>query len=154
MEKIIYITKEGLEKLKLELQNLINIKRPKTVEMLSVSKSQGDLSENAGYHSAREELEYIDKRIFDIEQTIKTAVVSSSSSSSTITVGATVTVTDVSTNADSTYMLVGSTEADPIKGKISNESPIGSALMGKKVGDTVTITTPMGEIKYKIKKLV
>lgn len=153
MQSIKYITKDGLEKLKFELNELVEKKRPKTIEMLTVSKSQGDLSENAGYHSAREELEYIDKRIFDIEQIIKNSIVSNTSNSMVIAVGCTVVVTDLSTNQDTTFSIVGANEADPLQRKISNESPIGSSLMGKKVGDIVNISTPMGEIKYKIIKL-
>lgn len=148
-----YITKEGLEKLKKELEELINIKRPKTVEMLSISRSQGDLSENAGYHSAREELQFIDSRIAEIENIIKFSVVQNGSSSK-ITVGSTVVVTEVSNNQEFTYTLVGASEANPMEGKISHESPLGAALLDKKIGDIVTISTPAGELKYKITKLI
>ena len=149
MRKKIQITKAGLESLKKELEELVNVKRPKMVERLAYARSQGDLSENSDYANAKEELDFIDGRIDKLEEVIATAeVVKIGANGSGIGVGTTITV---KTNGDKLiFEMVGEWEANPLKRRISPESPLGKALVGKKVGDNVEVEAPAGKISYKI----
>ena len=146
----ILVTKEGLEELKGELGELVNKKRPKLVERLKNAREQGDLSENSDYESAREELSFIDGRIAelgDILHDVKVVRVSKKLKNE-VGVGSIVTL-----HVDGTkhiYKVVGEWEADPADKKISHTSPIGKALMGKKVGDEIEVEAPAGKVVYKI----
>ena len=145
----VLLTKEGLEELKKELIELIDIKRPEVVQKISVARDMGDLSENAAYVSARDDQAFIEGRIAELEEIIKNAVVSTGTAiRGAITVGCKIRVhVD---GSEEEYHVVGGPEADPKERKISNESPLGKALMGKKVGDKVEIEAPMGKLVYTI----
>lgn len=145
----IQLTKSGLEIIKKELDELVNTKRPKIVERLSNARNQGDLTENSDYHNAKEELEFLDGRISEIEGVVKNCqIVSVGSKSGSIAVGTKVTVkTNGSTHL---FHIVGEWEADPIQKKISHTSPLGQALIGRRVGDKVEVAAPAGKITYEI----
>ena len=149
MKKKIQLTKQGLEKLKRELEQLVSVKRPKMVERLSYARSQGDLSENSDYANAKEELEFTDGRIEELEVVVATAeVVKDGGNGDGIGVGTKITVR---TNGDKIiFQMVGEWEADPINKKISPESPLGQALVGKKVGEKVEVEAPAGKLMYEI----
>lgn len=137
-----YLTKEGLTDLRDQLQDLKTVKRREIAEAIHTAKEQGDLSENAEYQQAKEEQQRIEEQIADIEVTIKHAKIIGKSPTSEIDVGNTITL-----NCDGkerVYQIVGSNEADPIQGRISNESPMGKSLIGKKQGESVFIPTPTG----------
>lgn len=152
MSNQIQITKTGLEELKKELEGLSEVKRPKVVDRLAYARSQGDLSENSDYHSARDDLEFLDGRISELEGVIKNAVVvRSNKNSGVVSVG---TIVDVKANGSQhTFSIVGAWEANPAKKKISHTSPLGQALVGKKVGDKVEVEAPAGKLHYEILKI-
>jgi transcription elongation factor GreA len=149
MSKKYLLTQEGLMKLNEELKVLVNEKRKEVIERIREAAAHGDLSENADYAQAREEQSFIEGRIQEIEDMVKNAeIITASTQHSTVTIGSTV---KVKTNGkDKIYAIVGSNEANPGEGKISNESLVGRALLGKKVGDKVKVTTPAGEMEYEI----
>lgn len=144
----VFLTPEGLEELKKELKELIDVKRVEVVQKIAIARDMGDLSENAAYVSAREEQAFIEGRIAELEDIIKNAVVSSGKSTGVIAVGCKIKV-HVDGNEEE-YHLVGAPEADPKVKKISYESPLGKALVGKKVGDVVEMETPDGKVVYTI----
>lgn len=142
-------TKEGLDKLKEELHDLQTKKRFEVAERIKVAKEFGDLSENAEYHEAKEEQSFVEGRMIELEHLIKAAVVADGNDSKgVVCVGSRVKV--LKEGNELTFTIVGSTEADPINGKISLESPIGSALLDHKVGDEVEVEMPAGKIIHKI----
>ncbi len=150
--KKVQISKEGLEALEKELRVLVDEKRPKLVERLEHARNQGDLAENSDYTAARDELEFLDGRISELEEVIDNAVVvNGKSGTSTVAFGTKVTLA-VDKN-EIVYEIVGAWEADPLKKRISHESPLGQALLGKKVGDKVEIEAPAGKIVYTIVKI-
>lgn len=148
MRNNIKLTKEGLEALKSELLELRDVKRPKLVDRLANARSQGDLSENSDYQSAKEELEFLDGRIEELEEVIKRAAVTSSVKADGVDVGTEVTVRVNGSKV--IFNIVGEWEADPVNKKISHESPLGKALVGKKIGDKVDVEAPAGKIQYEI----
>lgn len=149
MKNTLKLTKAGLEGLQKELTELRDVKRPKLVERLAYARSQGDLSENADYQSAKEELEFLDGRIDELTEVTKTAsVVVNNGKAGGIDVGAKVTVKVDDTKI--AFDIVGEWEADPVNKKISHKSPLGLALNGKKVGDKVEVEAPAGTIHYEI----
>jgi transcription elongation factor GreA len=151
MKNNVKLTKQGLDSLRNELEKLRDVKRPKLVERLAYARSQGDLSENSDYQSAKEELEFLDGRIDELEEVVKTASVVSGSGKSQnggIGVGTKVTVKVNGTKA--VFDIVGEWEADPINKKISHDSPLGIALSGKIVGDKVEVEAPAGKLQYEI----
>ena len=144
------LTKEGFETLKQELAVLVDEKRPKIVERLSFARQQGDLTENSDYTNAKEELEFLDGRISELEGVLKTATIVNGSpkTSEGVSVGTTVTL---KVNGDKhIYEIVGEWEADPVNKKISHQSPLGQALVGKKVGERVQVEAPAGKVIYEI----
>ena len=147
-EKVIRLTKQGLDKLKIELEELKKTKRPAVIDRIKRAKDFGDLSENAEYEDARNEQSFIEGRIQELEYMIKYAQVSETHSANEVSLGSNVTVDMDGDKA--TYEIVGSTEADPMHGKISDDSPIGSVLLGKKTGEKVTAKTPGGDLEIKI----
>ena len=153
--KAVYVTPEGLEKLKAELDELVNVRRVALAQRLSVAIKQGDLSENADYITAKEEQGFLEGRIREIEAAIRHAVVIEGPvvTDGRATLGSMVTVVEEGYDDEETYHIVGPLEADPTKGKISNESPLGEALMGRVVGDTVTVEAPVGAIEFRIVKI-
>ena len=147
--KQVQITKQGLESLEAELNGLTSEKRPKLVERLSHARSQGDLAENSDYQNAKDELEFLDGRISELGYVLKNAVVvKAGAKRGQVSFG-----TKVTLKADKkkhVYEIVGEWEADPADKKISHTSPLGQALMGKKVGEKVDVEAPAGKITYKI----
>ncbi|AFR21649.1 MULTISPECIES: transcription elongation factor GreA [Lactobacillus] len=146
-EKSYPMTAEGKEKLQAELKNLKLVKRPEVIERIKVARSFGDLSENSEYDAAKDEQSHVEDRIAQVEDMLKYAQVVDADSvdPNEVSVGKTVTYTEVGTDDAETYTIVGSDESDPLNGKISNDSPIAQALLGKKKGETVSITTPGGQ---------
>jgi transcription elongation factor GreA len=148
MNNHILITEKGLNELKAELSDLKDIKRPALVERLSIARSMGDLAENSDYISAKEELSFMDSRIDELEDLVKEAKVAVPVGFDKIGFGHTVTV--MINSSTTSFQIVGEPEADPAKRKISHSSPLGLALMGKKVGDKVEVEAPVGKILYTI----
>lgn len=146
----IQLTQEGLEELQQELQELKTEKLPTTIKRVAVARDHGDLSENAEYHSAREEQQLLETRIDEIEQIIaKAKVVKHTKSSSKIGMGSDVEVSQKNDKRKKMkFTIVGEFQADPSKGEISSVSPLGKALMGRKKGDTVTVQAPSGALTY------
>ena len=147
------ITAEGLKKLEEELAQRKGAIREEIVERLKEARAQGDLSENSEYDQAKEDQGKNESRIVELEQMIKTAVIidtTASGKEGIVSLGCTVVLKDVETGEEETYAIVGTTEADPFNNKISNESPVGSAILGKKVHDVVVANTPAGELSYEI----
>ena len=148
MKKNITFTKEGFEQLKAELLDLTTNLKPKAVERLSRARAQGDLRENSEYSAAKEDLSFAEGRIREIEELTKLAKVVESTDSKGVSIGTEVTVERA--GKIEIYKIVGEFEADPSQKKLSATSPIGKALTGKNVGDTVEVTVPAGKISYKI----
>lgn len=148
MDTNTYISASGLQGLKDELVNRIKVLRPEIAQKISDAKEMGDLSENFAYHEAKEQQAQNEMRIVDIQEMIVNAVVVEEKVGGSIGLGSTF-VVDIN-GGKKTYEIVGENEADPMSGKISNVSPLGSAFMGKKVGDTVHAEVPSGTIEYKI----
>jgi len=150
LNKQIKVTKSGLVQLEAELDELLNQKRPALVARLERARGEGDLSENSDYTSAREDLEFLDGRIEELKIVISNAVVvpDEPKSNSKVSVGSTVTVNISGKSYE--YKIVGEWEADPVNKKISHESPLGQALMSKKVGEEVEVEAPAGKVLYKI----
>lgn len=149
------LTYAGLRALEDELENLKVVKRKEVAAKIKEAREQGDLSENAEYDAAKDEQRDIEARIEELEAILKNAevVVEDEVDSGRINIGCTVLVHDHEFDEDIEFIIVGSTEANSLSGKISNESPVGQALMGKKVGETVTVETQAGEMKYKVLKI-
>ncbi|MDO4458342.1 transcription elongation factor GreA [uncultured Lactobacillus sp.] len=154
-EKSYPMTAEGKEKLQAELKNLKLVKRPEVIERIKVARSFGDLSENSEYDAAKDEQSHLEDRIAQVEEMLKYAQVVDADSvdPNEVSVGKTVTYTEVGTDDPETYTIVGSDESDPLNGKISNDSPIAQALLGKKKGETVSITTPGGKFDVVINEV-
>lgn len=151
-QKDIYLTVEGMKKLKAELEDLVQNKRKEVARALKEAKEFGDLSENASWDEAKERQAFIESRIAEIESMLKNAkTISKAKSVDKVDVGSVVHV-ELETGVHK-YHIVGSTEANPESGKISNESPIGKALLGKKVGEEIDVEIPAGVITYKILKV-
>ena len=147
------ITAEGLQKLEEELAQRKSVIREEILERIKEARAQGDLSENSEYDQAKEDQGKNESRIVELEQMIKTAVIidtTASGKEGIVSLGCTVVLKDVETGEEETYAIVGTTEADPFNNKISNESPVGSAILGKKVHDVVVANTPAGELSYEI----
>lgn len=151
-KKQFYVTQKGLEDLKTELNNLQKKKRAEVVDRVANARSMGDLSENSEYHAAKEELSLVDGRIEELEEIIKKVqVIKEDGGSKVIGLGSQVTIKV--NNKEEVFSLVGEWEADPHQKKISHESPLGKALIGKKPGDKVEVEAPAGKIAYHILKI-
>jgi len=149
-QTIDYITEEKKKALEEELKNLKGPKRKEILEALEYAKSLGDLSENAEYHQTREDQGKLEARIQKIEQILQSSQVASTNSGDTINIGSKVVVQKEGTKEEKTYQIVGSEEADMAQGKISNRSPFGDALFGKRKGESISFSTPSGVVNYKI----
>ncbi len=142
-QKRTYVTEEGLKKLQDELHQLKTVRRREIAEAIQFAKEQGDLSENAEYVEAKEAQATVEQRILELEATLKNTEIIQKTANGAVAVGDTVTIRF---NGDEkTYTIVGPNEADPSQGRISNESPVGMSLLGKRVGDAVQVRTPTGE---------
>lgn len=149
--KKVLLTYEGIKTLEAELENLKTVRRNDVAEKLKEARAQGDLSENAEYDAAKEEQAEIEVRIVELENMLKNAVVIENEEAvEVVKPGYKVTVYDETFDEELEYLIVGSTEADPINGKISNESPVGKALLNHKIGDEVEVETTDGIDRYKI----
>lgn len=152
MKKNITFTKEGFENLKKELIDLQTNLRPNSVERLAKARAQGDLRENSEYTAAKEDLAFAEGRIREIEELVKRAEIVDNPSSNIINIGSEVLVDR--NGREEKYHIVGEFEADPAQKKLSATSPIGKALIGKKIGDVVSVQVPAGTIHYKILKII
>lgn len=154
MNDQIYLTAEGAEKLKTELAELKGPRRTEMAQRLRSAIQMGDLSENADYHKAKEDQGFLEGRIKELEYLLHNATIVDVSevSRDSVQVGTCVTIQEEGEDPE-TYQMVGASEADPRNGRISNESPIGAALFGKKIGETAIAQTPGGQIKFKILKI-
>jgi transcription elongation factor GreA len=149
MKKQFHLTETGLEELREELQNLVT-SRPAIADAIRVAREQGDLSENAEYQAAKQDQERSETRISELEHILKNmSVIKKPKSGDKVAQGSTVSMKEAG-GKEKTFTIVGTVEADPLEGKISDESPIGKALIGKKVGDDVEITTPADTTTYKL----
>ena len=149
------LTYSGLKKLESELENLKVVRRKEIADKIKEAREQGDLSENAEYDAAKDEQRDIEARIDELEQILKNAevVVEDEVDSDKINIGCTVAVYDEEFDEEIEFKIVGSTEANSLQGKISNESPVGKALLGREVGDEVVVETQAGDITYKVLKI-
>lgn len=147
-----YLTAEGKAKLEDEYRELTEVKRPELASKLKDAIAQGDLKENADYHDAKEQQAFMEGRIKELESLLRNAVVISEGANAKgrIVIGSEVTVTEEGEDVPETYKIVGAAEANPAQGKISNESPLGAALLNKKKGDKVIIDSPDGKTRFKI----
>lgn len=143
-KNVVYLTEEGLEDLKSELDNLINVRRPENILAIKEARSLGDLSENAEYDAARNEQAQIEARVKELERMLENVSIIKEIKTDSVGIGNVVSVKYVDEDDEDEYRIVGSQEADPFEGKISNESPIAQALLDHKVGDTVTVESPNG----------
>lgn len=141
-------TQDGFNKLQQELEDLTKNKRPKAVTRLQTARSMGDLKENSEYGAAKEDLAFIEGRIQELEELLKHGEIIAPHMSNAIDIGCKVSVDKDGTKID--YFIVGEFEADPMQNKLSSTSPIGHALLGKKIGETVEVNVPAGKITYKI----
>ncbi len=154
MTETTYLTAEGAAELKRELDELLNIKRPALAKKLKEAVAEGDLKENADYHDAKEQQAFLEGRIQYLENVLRSAVIiSNDGSGDEVRIGSAVTIVEDGSDETETYIIVGAAEANPREGKISHESPIGSALLGHKRGDSVRAKTPAGDIIFKIKQI-
>ncbi len=151
-EKVFPMTEQGKEKLEKELQVLKSVKRKEVVERIKIARGFGDLSENSEYESAKDEQAFIEGRISTIENMLQNSQIIDSSNSveGVVTLGRSVMFKELPDGLEEEYTIVGKAEADPFSGKISNESPIAQALLGKTIGDKVTINTPGGKMDVEI----
>lgn len=153
-EKKFILTKQGLEDLKKELDDLILNVRKDVAEEIAEARAQGDLSENAEYDAARERQAKVEARIKELQYMVDNAeIIEKHNCHGKVDLGCKVTIHDSDIDETVEYEIVGSTEADPLNGKISNESPIGEALLGKKVGSKFKVSTPNGEVEIEVKKV-
>ncbi len=154
-EKETLLTHEGLEKLEKELDHLKTVRRREVAERIKQALEFGDISENSEYEDAKNEQAFIEGRILTLEKMLRNAKVIDDADVKTdkVTIGSTVKLKDLQSNEVLEYTVVGSAEADPLNYKISNESPVGQAILGQKVNATVSVTVPDGIIKYKVMKI-
>ena len=152
-KKEIFLTKEGLAELQAELDDLKQNVRPEVIMQIKDARAQGDLSENAEYHAARDRQGQVEARIKELEYLIDNATIIEDKKSNTVQVGSTVEIKYIDDGEIETYHIVGSTEADPFENKISNESPIAKGIIGKKKGTVVTIESPNGNYDIEIVSL-
>jgi len=150
-EKVTFVTKDGLKKLKEELANLKTVRRKEVSERLKEAISFGDLSENSEYEEAKNEQAFVEGRIIELEEKIKHAkIISDKHSTKVVNLGTKVKIKNLKDDSVEEFTIVGTTESDPLNHLISNESPIGAALIDKKAGEEVRIKVPAGTVKYKI----
>lgn len=151
----LFITMKGKEEKEERLRYLKNEKRPEVLEKLKIARDFGDLSENSEYDAAKKEQAIVETEIATIEETLRKATIIADKdvTNDTVGVGNSVTIIDVEFGDEETYKIVGVIESDPDKNYVSNESPIGAGLLGKKVGEIADVETPNGIIKFKIKKI-
>jgi transcription elongation factor GreA len=148
-DRPVFLTKEGRDALRAELEHLRHVRRPEVTARIQDAQEHTDITANGEFHEARNELAFIEGRVLELERILRDATVVSTHTGDRVGLGCTVVVED-ETGARETFQIVGSPEARPLEGKISNESPVGRALMDKRVGDTVTAAVPSGAVTYSI----
>lgn len=154
MSEPTYLTAEGKDELQKELDILRDVRRPELAQKLKEAVAQGDLKENADYHDAKEQQAFIEGRIQYLESILRSAVIiTNDGTNDIVSIGSTVIIREDGEDEDEEYMIVGPAEADPRSGKISHESPIGKALIGRKKKDKVRVDTPGGETVFVIRKI-
>ena len=146
----VYLTQQGLDDLKKEVDDLINVRRPENIQAIKEARALGDLSENAEYDAARNEQAEIEGRIKQLEKMLENVSIITDVGTDTVSIGNTVSIKYVDDEEEDEYKIVGSQEADPFESKISNESPIAQALFDHKVGDIVTVESPNGNYEVEI----
>jgi len=152
--KPVYLTPEGKQKLEEELHYLCTVRREEVAEAIKQAKEEGDLSENSAYDEAKDAQAFLEGRIQTLEAQLREAIlIKPAKNNGIVSLGSVVTVLEEGETDEETYKIVGSAEANPVNGNISNESPIGKALLGKKKGDTITAKTPSGPLSFKILKV-
>ncbi len=151
----VYLTPEGFAKLESELDYLVNVRRKEVANQIAEAKAEGDISENAGYDEAKNAQAFLEGRIRELENKIRNAQIIDESKlpADIVALGRTVVIQEAGTDLEETYSIVGSVEVNPGKGRISNESPMGKALLGKKAGDQVSVKTPGGEMQFEILRI-
>jgi transcription elongation factor GreA len=151
----VYLTQEGLTKVKEELEYLTGTRRREVAQMIAEAKAEGDISENAGYDEAKTAQGFLEGRIRELENVLKNAEIiqESNGPANNVDIGRTVVIREVGTDYEETYTIVGSMEADPTNGRVSNESPMGQALLGKKIGQEAIVASPAGEITFEVVKI-
>ena len=154
-EQTVYLTADGLRKIKEELQYLTTVRRREVAQMIAEAKAEGDISENAGYDEAKTAQGFLEGRIRELEAILKNAQVISDAAAApnVVAIGRTVVVREQDTDAEEEYTIVGPPEADPSRGRVSNESPMGRALLNKRVGEQAVVQSPGGEIVFEIVKV-
>lgn len=155
VEKSYYMTQEGKEKLEQELLYLKTERRQEVVERIKVARDFGDLSENSEYDAAKDEQAFVESRISQVEKMIRNAVIieNDNENPNVVSLGKSVTFQELPDGEEETYTIVGSAEADPFEGKISNDSPMAKSLLGHEIGEEVAVVTPGGDIQVKILKV-
>ncbi|MCT2537643.1 transcription elongation factor GreA [Aquibacillus koreensis] len=155
VEKSYYMTQEGKEKLENELEYLKTERRQEVVERIKIARGFGDLSENSEYDAAKDEQAFVESRIVQVENMIRNAVIieNDNQNPNVVALGKSVTFQELPDGDEETYTIVGSAEADPFEGKISNDSPIAKALIGHEIGEEITVPTPGGDMDVKIVKV-
>ena len=149
-----YLTPEGREELERELKQLVEVRRPDLAMKLKEAVADGDLKENANYHDAKEQQAFVEGRIQQLEHILRSAItITKNGATDDVRLGSEVTIVEDGGEDEETYMIVGAAEAKPREGKISNESPIGGALLGRRKGEKVRVKTPAGEVIFKVKKI-
>jgi transcription elongation factor GreA len=146
--KPVYLTAQGLEKLKAELIQLVTVERPRVAQRIHDAKMDGDITENAEYEDAKQEQSFLEGRIATLEAQLKNAEVIAHANGDRVGIGSTVVIKG--SDSEDRFTIVGSAEASPRDGRISNESPVGAALMGKRKGDKVTVQAPAGPVTYTV----
>jgi transcription elongation factor GreA len=149
--KPVYLTAEGLNKLKAELSRLITVERPRVAARIHDAKLDGDITENAEYEDAKQEQSFLEGRIATLEAQLKNAEVIAKSNGDRVSIGSKVVIKG--SDGEETFTIVGSAEAAPREGRISNESPVGAALMGHRKGEKITVQAPSGPIEYTLLKI-
>lgn len=150
--KPIYITQDGLKAIQDELEHLRTVGRAEIAERIGEAKADGDISENAAYDEAKNQQAFLEGRIMELERTLQLSVViqNHDAPAESVDIGRTVTIRENGFDDEETYLIVGSAEANPSNGRISNESPMGRALIGKRIGDRVRVATPGGELEFEV----
>jgi len=154
-EKSYYMTQEGKEKLEEELHYLKTERRQEVVERIKIARDFGDLSENSEYDAAKDEQAFVETRIAQVEKMIRNSVIieNDEENQDVVSLGKSVTFIELPDGDEETYTIVGSAEADPFEGKISNDSPMAKSLLGRKIGEEVSVATPGGDLEVKIIKV-
>lgn len=151
MQQPVFLTAEGIENLRRELEYLVNVRRPELARILRRAIQQGDLSENADYIAAKEEQAFLEGRIQQIETMLRNAVlIEANGPAGVVDLGSQVTVLEEGSETPEVFQIVGPAEADPLNGKVSHESPLGRALLGRRAGDVVTVDAPAGSVTFRV----